>query len=268
MHIFFFLLFVIPLATAQELSVSSGAVPVGDGYDYLVTNNEPVPVSVKLDLELKNLKADVNSKQIFIVPPFAQEYKILELRMVKRDSYGYNASASYALGDQRTPSYDQQFKYHLPYARNASWRVSQGYNGNSTHRGKFAIDFTMPVGTPVHAARGGTVIQVTQENSIGCAAPKCLEYANYIKIIHDDGSIAEYTHLQVNGAVVKKGDRVGIDQHIGYSGNTGWTTGPHLHFTVYVPRFGRSSVTVPVTFVVENSLLADALLENRRYRKP
>ena len=248
--------------------VTSGAIAVDEGYDYVVSNSEAVPVSIKLDLKLKNLSSDKNWKQVFVIPAFAQDYKILELRMIKRDSYGYNASASYAAGDQREPAFDQDFNYHLPYARSASWLVSQGYNGNSTHRGKYAIDFTMPVGTAVHAARDGVVLQVKQNESIGCAAARCLESANFIRILHDDGSIAEYTHLKVNGAVVQKWDRIRMDQHIGYSGNTGWTTGPHLHFTVFVPRFSQSSVTVPVSFVVGPSALADALLENRRYRKP
>lgn len=269
MRFILLLLFIIPIfGSAQKLNVSSGAHAVDDGYDYLITNNEPVTISLRLKLDLKNLKSNKDPNQIFVIPPFTTNFKVLELRMINRDSYGYNASASYVYGDQRQAAHDLGFNYHLPYARSSSYRVSQGYNGNSTHRGKYAIDFTMPVGTPVHAARDGIVVEVKQDQSIGCTKPKCLEYANYIRILHMDGTVAEYTHLKVNGALVRSGDTVRVDQHIGYSGNTGWTTGPHLHFTVYRPQFGRRSRTIPVNFLLGPSIVANQLQENKHYRKP
>jgi hypothetical protein len=104
-------------------------------------------------------------------------------------------TASYLWCDQREQQYDELFNYHLPYAKSASWRVSQGYNGSSTHKNTYAIDFTMPIGTAIHASRSGTVIQVKENEAIGCNALKCLEKANFIRILHQDGTIAEYTHL-------------------------------------------------------------------------
>ena len=255
------------LASSQKIDVTSGAVPFDGGYDYLVTNNEPVPVTVKLEFKLKNLQSS-STQRIFVIPAYAKNVKVLDLRMIKKDTYGYNVSSYYVYGDQTNSSSTSSFEYHLPYARTASYRVSQGYNGSSSHRGKYAIDFSMREGTPVHAARGGTVIEVKQNESIGCTKPKCLEYANYIRILHSDGTIAEYTHLKVNGSLVRKGDQVTIDDHIGYSGNTGWTTGPHLHFTVYRPRFGTSSKTIPVKFWLGKSVVVNELKENQHYRKP
>jgi murein DD-endopeptidase MepM/ murein hydrolase activator NlpD len=238
------------------------------GYEYLVTNMEPVPITVQLKFELNNLRANTNPDQLFVVPAFATDHKILELRPVRQDSYGYNVSARYTLGNQKRDDYDLDFVYHLPFARATSYRVSQGNNGRSTHRGKNAIDFSMPVGTAIYAARGGTVVQIKDDSSLGCNKPKCLEYGNYIRILHDDGTIAEYTHLKVNGSTVQKGERVQADQHIGYSGNTGWTTGPHLHFTVYIPRLGKKPVSIPVKFLVDQNIVSNDLQENRFYRKP
>ncbi|WP_055412313.1 M23 family metallopeptidase [Nonlabens sp. YIK11] len=264
---FLLVLFILSFFTvdAQELDVTSGAVAIDDGYAYLVTNNEPYPITVKLDLKPNNLKANT-SKRVFVVPAHSENFEILQLHMIKRDTYGYKASASYLIGNQTQEP--QDFLYHLPYARTASYRVSQGNNSSSTHRGKYAIDFSMPTGTPVHAARGGLVIAVREDQSLGCTKPKCLEYANYIKILHEDGTIAEYTHLMVNGSLVRKGDKVNKDQHIGYSGNTGWSTGPHLHFTVYRPEFSGQNRTIPVRFWLGNSVAAYELQENRHYRKP
>jgi murein DD-endopeptidase MepM/ murein hydrolase activator NlpD len=56
-----------------------------------------------------------------------------------------------------------------------------------------------------------------------------------ISVLQVDGTYAEYLHLRHGGTVVKPGDRVVAGQLIGYSGNTGWSSTPHIHFHVYVP---------------------------------
>src|SRR5690625_5722784 len=67
-----------------------------------------------------------------------------------------------------------------------------------------------------------------------------LEYfgprANFVRILHDDGSMALYAHLDYGGVSVRDGQRVKRGQRIGRSGNTGFSTGPHLHFVVQVNR--------------------------------
>jgi murein DD-endopeptidase MepM/ murein hydrolase activator NlpD len=60
--------------------------------------------------------------------------------------------------------------------------------------------------------------------------------ANFIRILHDDGTMALYAHLREEGALVRVGQRVRAGQQIGLSGNTGFTTGPHLHFVIQVNR--------------------------------
>ena len=60
--------------------------------------------------------------------------------------------------------------------------------------------------------------------------------ANFIRILHDDGTMALYAHLRSEGALVRVGQRVRAGQQIGLSGNTGFTTGPHLHFVIQVNR--------------------------------
>jgi len=52
--------------------------------------------------------------------------------------------------------HDDSFRYSLPYAAGHSFKVSQGYDGKYSHRGsnRYAVDWEMPEGTPVHAARG------------------------------------------------------------------------------------------------------------------
>jgi murein DD-endopeptidase MepM/ murein hydrolase activator NlpD len=68
--------------------------------------------------------------------------------------------------------------------------------------------------------------------------------ANFVRILHDDGSMALYAHLKTGGVLVRVGQQVQAGQQIGLSGNTGFTTGPHLHFAVQVNR-GMRLVSIP-----------------------
>jgi hypothetical protein len=88
--------------------------------------------------------------------------------------------------------------------------------------GHNGIDYGIPNGTPVSAAAAGTVNQVSFENG---------GYGNYVKIAHQDGSKTFYTYYaHLASAAVSPGQKVKAGQLIGYSNNTGASTGPHLHF--------------------------------------
>jgi len=107
----------------------------------------------------------------------------------------------------------------------------------------------MSIGTPVHAARDGVVARVIESNDKGCWQDGCGQYANFIVIMHDDGTTGEYYHLQQNGAFVEVGEQVVTGQEIGLSGNTGHTALPHLHFAVYRATRGGQPQSVPVNFI-------------------
>lgn len=146
--------------------------------------------------------------------------------------------------------HDDSQVYRLPYASGKSYRVLQGYGSRFSHTGleQYAVDFKMPKGTAVHAARGGVVARVEESHSRGCWEDGCGDYANYIVILHDDGTTGEYYHLQQNGALVAPGDRVESGQKIGLSGNTGHTTMPHLHFAVYRAAAWGTTQSIAVRF--------------------
>ena len=137
-----------------------------------------------------------------------------------------------------------------PMHRAQGWRVLQGYSSRFTHRGleAFAVDFDMPEGSPVHAARGGVVARVVDSHDRGCWVAGCYRHANYIVILHSDGTTGEYYHLKRGGTLVEVGDAVQRGQQIGLSGNTGHSTRPHLHFAVYRAAPGGETQSIPVLF--------------------
>lgn len=129
--------------------------------------------------------------------------------------------------------------YALPVAQ-AQACIDQGFDGGFSHHdaeNRHALDFAVPVGTPVLAARGGVVMQAQGGfRGHGLDRTRDAGRANYIRILHDDGSMGLYAHLAEGGVLVDIGQRVETGQRIGLSGNTGYSTAPHLHFAVQVNR--------------------------------
>jgi murein DD-endopeptidase MepM/ murein hydrolase activator NlpD len=121
--------------------------------------------------------------------------------------------------------------YELPFAKGTKHRVVQGYGGLFSHSHIAALDFAMPVGTPVHAAREGKVYSYKDNSNEGGYGSNYKGKANYLIIQHNDGSFGCYWHLKENGVLVKNG-HVAKGQQIGLSGATGLVIRPHLHFSV------------------------------------
>jgi len=135
-------------------------------------------------------------------------------------------------------SYDSLYNYGLPFLKNKRYRVMQGQDTDFTHKGsfsKYAIDFDMKIGETVCAIREGVVVKVKDQFKKNGASKKYFPYANLIIIYHEDGTFAQYVHLRYKGSLVQVGDTIKKGQAIGYSGNTGQSTAPHLHFAVYKP---------------------------------
>jgi Peptidase family M23/Domain of unknown function (DUF4124) len=140
--------------------------------------------------------------------------------------------------------------YRAPFALGASFRVSQAYPTHMTHvtpDTQYAVDIVVPDGTPIYAAREGTVINVRHDSFRGAADPAMLDLANIVEILHDDGTIGIYAHLHWQSIRVQPGQSVRRGQYLADSGNTGLSTGPHLHFAV-VRNAGMHTESVPLQF--------------------
>jgi murein DD-endopeptidase MepM/ murein hydrolase activator NlpD len=123
------------------------------------------------------------------------------------------------------------YEYQLPFDKGDRHRVVQGYGGLFSHSHIAALDFEMPIGTTIYAAREGVIFSYKDDSDEGGPFSKYKNKANYIIIKHDDGSFGCYWHLKKNGVLVKSG-RVAVGQQIGFSGATGQVLRPHLHFSV------------------------------------
>jgi len=154
---------------------------------------------------------------------------------------------------------DDETRYRLPFRKGASCHVSQGYNGRWTHHGpdQYAVDFDVPEGTTVCAAREGVVVDLKASSKIGGPNKKHRGECNYVSIAHADGTIGEYQHLQYEGVLVEIGDHVTAGQSIGLSGNTGYSTQPHLHFGVYSAVDGSHRQSHRVTFVAREGTMTE-----------
>ena len=147
------------------------------------------------------------------------------------------------------------YTYRLPYPTGKTFSVLQGFHGAFSHRGsnEFAVDFDCPVATKVLAARPGIVVASNAAAQGAGTTPDYLEYArtNFVLVLHDDGTLGEYMHLAPSGVEVEPGQRVARGQEIALSGNTGFSSTPHLHFQVMTAADdGIAAQSFPIRFAV------------------
>ena len=137
--------------------------------------------------------------------------------------------------------------HHLPFRAGTETEVLQAFHGFMSHKEDlaYAVDFECKEGKPVAATRGGRVWEVREDSNTGCADPQCMDQANYVILDHGDGTYSEYYHLRHMGVLVEEGETVCAGELIGVCGNTGYSTGPHLHFAVT----DVTRRTVPFQFV-------------------
>ncbi|MBC7937704.1 MAG: M23 family metallopeptidase [Rhizobacter sp.] len=127
---------------------------------------------------------------------------------------------------------DSSYIYALPFSPKSKFLLIQAYNSKMSHAGELSLDFKMKQGSKICAARDGMVESIKEDSDKGGLKSEFMNDGNHIVIRHSDGSMAMYWHLKKEGVIVKQGDNVLKGQHIGYSGNTGYTAFPHLHFQV------------------------------------
>jgi murein DD-endopeptidase MepM/ murein hydrolase activator NlpD len=253
-------------AAAGEKLVSITSKKANGITSFFVQNLQSADVTVTIEAKLTNYQSEKPLPVTFTVAPKSkvEAFEVTPIDANKDANWSYTYFATWG---NLTAKHDDTYVYALPYAPGEAYPVSQGFHGAYSHTGgdAFAIDFKMDPGTHVHAARGGVVVGSRDDSAKGGPSKDFEWDANYVLIKHDDGTLGHYVHLQKGSNRVKAGDIVKPGDWIGCSGNTGHTTGPHLHFAVFRALDGKSRQTFPVRFNA-NGLIAATLKEGSVYR--
>ena len=220
-------------------------IEINKQVSYWLFNKKPFVVTVTLDVHTGNLKTSAKNQRQHTINQVLQGHqrvKVLELYPINiHRKIWYDESFYWTPGNMQAV-HETDIMYQHPYAQGDYFPIVQGFGGGYSHSGasEYAVDFAMPIGTPIHAARAGLVIDLVENHSRGGANRKYAKYANYVVILHGDDTTGEYYHLKKNGVTVTLGERVITGQKLGYSGNTGFSSLPHLHFAIYHAKpFGK-----------------------------
>lgn len=269
----FFLLLLLALAWAEiqpRQVFSVRQIDRQDGGNLIGVNHIGCDITVTLEI--------TDAENVFTNPPAPVTVSIpghgeVLLTRVRQRRPGmlwrYNYRWYYNYGNMQA-RHDDSVVYSMPIGSGQSCRIIQGFHGKFSHTGddEYAIDFDLPEGTPVYACREGRVVFVEERFSEGAPTQEYRNRVNCVRIRHSDGTIGEYDHLRQDGAVVEEGQVVRRGELLGYSGNTGFSSGPHLHFCVYAGRDGYRRRPIPIYFRVRGSRGAVELKQGRVYTAP
>ncbi len=233
-----------PMVTMRKLGVNREP-------EYAFFNNIWGPVELELKLnDAENVTSEPPLPTRFVVPG-QTEKRLIKIKATDLgEGFSYRLSYSQMIG----PPLDQlpaEVDYYPPFPLGLQFPISQGFDNDETHSkppNQYAVDIVMPVGTPILAARGGVVMDLQENFQGGGKQKRYLTRANQVRILHDDGTMAVYAHLQRNSVRVQRGARVASGHWIANSGNTGYSSGPHLHFVVQL-NAGMSLESLPFRFV-------------------
>lgn len=241
--------------SSQEETVNIYRVEIENGFEIYGKNTNYFPVTVELDFDLSNMTSSKGDPIVTTIDG-KSEIKLTDLKVKKEnESWGMSYRSTFYQGSIFV-KHDDNYAYRLPYRKGEIQRLDQGYNGSFSHKGegKYALDFNLKEGTEVYAARQGIVVETEDSYSEGGDDRSLIDKANYVSILHDDGTFAQYSHLKKSGVTVKKGQKVRAGERIGLSGETGFVTGPHLHFTVLKTKKGGGFVSIPVKFATKDGI--------------
>ncbi|VXB09952.1 Peptidase M23 [Pseudomonas sp. 8AS] len=214
------------------------------GETLLIRNDLYAPVEIELSLNRVVNATGAPQQPIRWVLPPRSKIRLATLAPIDASQpMSYKPRLRYAMGDPRLQP--QLYRYPLPW-RGGPFKLTQGANGRYSHftpKGRYALDIAMPQGTPIVAARGGMVVKTENQQSGRGTNPS----GNFVRILHDDGTMGVYLHLLRGSVSVHEGQRVEAGTRLASSGNTGNSTGPHLHFVVQ-RNVGLALESIPFSF--------------------
>ncbi|WP_050703096.1 peptidoglycan DD-metalloendopeptidase family protein [Buchnera aphidicola] len=196
-------------------------------------NIDNVVRCIKLELKIHQLKQD-HKCNILIQNNSFLKHNIVQKNIILSFEIPYNTKNIYGFFTKKNKFFDvhgiSSAPIFLKFPFLKKYRISSKFNPNrfnpitkknSPHQG---IDFAMPIGTPILSIGDGVILN----------AKFSIQAGNYITIQHNCSYITKYMHLKK--ILVKIGDKVKMRDKIGLSGNTGYSTGPHLHYEVWLHK--------------------------------
>lgn len=222
---------------------------------YLLFNNFWGPVEVEFRLaNAVNVISEPELPARFVVPRQTEKALVGLGSLNPGQGFSYQIQLSSVPGP---PIAERVLNIVLqpPFPVGESYFISQGFNGSRTHNtpdSEYALDIVMPVGTTILAAQAGVVMDIEEDfNKGGTDLKKFVDKANHVRILHEDGTMAVYAHLDLASVAVRAGARVKAGQRIARSGNTGFSSGPHLHFALQ-QNIGMQLVSLPFSFAAND----------------
>lgn len=206
------------------------------------------PLRVWIQSPKKKLQNKFNRINPVVLQP--QSDTLITFQNIKKDKY----KISYAsrLGD--TAKVIQPIKLALPFLSNSEYKITQGNDTDFTHNtdwSRYALDFNLKTNDTICAATDGFVIGVIEKYKHGGIEDQWKPYGNFVTIYNPtSGLFTQYAHLVHKGSLVKVGDTIERGQPIALSGNTGQSTGPHLHFNCLTPNHSEEGlISIPFEFI-------------------
>ncbi|MFN8606889.1 MAG: M23 family metallopeptidase [Vulcanimicrobiota bacterium] len=250
--------------------VSYRQVNINNGTDIYISNRLGCDMTVTLEFtEQVNVQGDPPFPCTKTVPGHQEILMSRVSRLSSNDAWRFRYMYYWNYGNHEA-RHDDSVVYSLPFTPGSTQKIIQGFHGSFSHTGddEYAIDFGFASGTPVLAAREGVVASVEERYSQGGTTSYYRNRVNSVRIRHSDNTIGEYDHFVHDGVAVEEGQQVARGDLIGYSGTTGFSSGPHLHFCVYSADDGHHRHSYPIRFKVAGSPAPAELVQGASYTAP
>ena len=212
----------------------------------LLEENKETLASLQSEAADAQMQLDLSEEELSGLSAEIQEYY-----RQQREALAAQQAAASSSGDDdedeinyssETASYDGGAAQYIDAGSGWTWpipgcyTITGGFGEGRSYESHGGVDIAASTGTPIYAANSGTVVSTSNDcthSSAGVGA--CNHgggYGNHVWILHDNGYETIYGHMI--STAVYSGERVSAGQLIGYSGSTGWSTGPHLHFELRI----------------------------------
>jgi murein DD-endopeptidase MepM/ murein hydrolase activator NlpD len=209
------------------------------------------PVQVWLEFYVQeNLRLSQEAPFEWVIPPFTEQFVLQMEAAEPNKTWAYEWSYRFVPGEPVNTAQLGTPEIGLPF-RGGPFPVTQSFYGEASHKhyveAHYAVDIAMPDGTPIVAVDDGVVTEVERDFSRSGWSEEYADEANYVRVRHSNGAISVYAHLAADKVEVVPGQTVRRGQLLAYSGNTGFSTGPHLHFVMQA-NGGKKLQSIPFRF--------------------